>query len=76
MRAPSLSTVSTLTPISPSRTQNHLSIGAPLVTFVERHHVAIYASPPPSDAIGGNPDDLLSLSLCEPTMDQEPAVVL
>jgi hypothetical protein len=63
MRAHPLSTALTATLISSSHARNHLPIGAPLLASVERRHVAISVAPPPSGAIGENPDDLFSLSL-------------
>jgi hypothetical protein len=62
MRAPPLSTSSTPAPISPAHARNHLPIGAPLATSVERRRVVISAAPPPSDVIGEKSDDLLILS--------------
>jgi hypothetical protein len=63
MRAPTLSTAPTPTVISPPYAQNHLPIGAPLAASIECHRVTISATPSSSDAIGENPNDLLSLSL-------------
>jgi hypothetical protein len=64
MRAPPLSTVSTLTLISPPRVRNHLPIRTPPTASVERRCITISAAPPSSGVIGENPDDLLlSLSL-------------
>jgi hypothetical protein len=63
MREPSLSTAPTLAQISLPRAQNHLPIGPPSTTSIERRHVTISAALPPSGAIDENPDTLLSLSL-------------
>jgi hypothetical protein len=68
MRAPPLSTTSTPVPISPPRNPDHLPIGAPSPTSIERRHVVIYVGPPPSGAIGENPHDLFSLS----TLSRQP----
>jgi hypothetical protein len=62
MRAPPLSTTPTLAPISPPHVRNHLPFRAPPTASVEYRFVVTSTAPPPSGAIGENPDDLLSFS--------------
>jgi hypothetical protein len=84
MRAPLLSTAPNLAQIFPSRVRNHLFIEALPTASVERHRMVISATLTPSDTVGENHDDLLSLSIGvavpphgrESTMDQEPVMVL
>jgi hypothetical protein len=63
MRTPQLSTASSPAPISSPRARNHLPFEALPTASVDRRHVTISTSLPPSGAIGDNSEVLLSLSL-------------